>query len=153
MSIHAALTHRTSYTYDRLISLGAQIVRLRPAPHARTKILSYSLKITPEQHFINWQQDAFGNFLARIVVPEKTDKFSVTIDLVADMAVINPFDFFLEEGANEWPFAYSPLERDELGPYLRCDPLSPRLSDYIARFKSHEKRNTIVSNHVRKFPR
>ncbi len=143
MSIHAALTHRTSYTYDRLISLGAQIIRLRPAPHARTKILSYSLKITPEQHFINWQQDAFGNFLARIVVPEKTDKFSVTIDLVADMAVINPFDFFLEEGANEWPFAYSPLERDELGPYLRCDPLSPRLSDYIARFKSHEKRNTI----------
>ncbi len=143
MTIHAALTHHTSYTYDRPISLGPQIVRLRPAPHSRTKILSYSLKILPQQHFLNWQQDAFGNFLARIVVPDKTEAMSITVDLIADMSVINPFDFFLEEAANEWPFAYGALEREELAPYLRFDPPAPRLQDYIAQFRSAEKRNTI----------
>ena len=143
MSIHAALTHRTAYTYNKLIGMGPQIVRLRPAPHSRTQVLSYSLKITPEQHFLNWQQDAFGNFLARIVIPEKTEEFSITVDLVADMAVINPFDFFLEETANECPFVYGELERQELAPYLKCDPLSQRLEAYIEKFKLKEKRNTI----------
>lgn len=143
MSIHAALTHHTAYRYDKRIAFGPQIVRLRPAPHSRTKILSYSLKITPEQHFLNWQQDAFGNFLARIVIPEKSDELSVTVDLVADMAVINPFDFFLEEAANTWPFAYSTLEREELAPYLKCEATSPQLERYVAQFRSAEKRNTI----------
>lgn len=143
MSIHAALTHRTAYTYNKPIGMGPQIVRLRPAPHSRTRVLSYSLKITPEQHFLNWQQDAFGNFLARLVIPEKTEEFSITVDLVADMAVINPFDFFLEETANDWPFAYGELERQELAPYLKCEPLSDRLRSYIEKFRFKEKRNTI----------
>ena len=55
MAIHVALSHVTHYKYDRLVALGPQIVRLRPAPHCRTPILSYSLKIEPADHFINWQ--------------------------------------------------------------------------------------------------
>ncbi len=87
MSIHVALNHITHYKYDRLVNLSPQIVRLRPAPHCRTRILSYSLRIEPATHFINWQQDPFANHLARLVFPEKTQEFKVTVDLVAEMAV------------------------------------------------------------------
>ena len=96
MAIHVALTHVTDYRYDRLVALGPQVVRLRPAPHCRTPILSYSLSVSPTQHFVNWQQDPFANYLARLVFPDLTDHFRVTVDLVAEMAVYNPFDFFLE---------------------------------------------------------
>ena len=113
MTLHVALTHETTYRYDRLIGMGPQIVRLRPAPHSRTPILSYSLTLEPKVHFLNWQQDPFGDFLARIVLPEPTGIFSVKVDLVADMAVINPFDFFIAEEAATWPFPYEELLRKE----------------------------------------
>jgi uncharacterized protein (DUF2126 family)/transglutaminase-like putative cysteine protease len=106
---------------------------LRPAPYCRTPILAYSLTITPSPHFINWQQDPFGNFLARVVVPGETREFTATVDLVADMATINPFDFFVEDYAASWPFTYPPLLADELGPYLEAAAKEAALENYIER--------------------
>ncbi len=127
MSIHVALHHRTEYRYDRPVSLGPQTVRLRPAPHSRTRILSYSLRVTPADHFINWQQDPQSNYLARLVFQEKTREFAVEVDLVAEMAVLNPFDFFLEPEAERFPFTYDPQLDHELAPFrLRC-ALTPAL--------------------------
>jgi uncharacterized protein (DUF2126 family)/transglutaminase-like putative cysteine protease len=133
MSIHVALQHRTTYRYDRAVALGPQTVRLRPAPHARTPVLAYSLKVAPEQHFLNWQQDPQGNFLARLVFPEKARLFEVVVDLVADMTVINPFDFFLEPEAETWPFAYDPVLAQEIAPFRRTDPVGPLLESYLKR--------------------
>ena len=132
MPIHVALTHRTAYHYDRVIGMGPQVIRLRPAPHCRTPILSYSLNLEPKLHFLNWQQDPFANYCARVVIPEKTDRFIVTVDLVADMAVINPFDFFVEEGAKEWPFSYEPDLKKELTPYLEPAPVGPLLRKFLS---------------------
>ncbi|WP_323117868.1 transglutaminase family protein [Burkholderia alba] len=135
MSIHVALHHTTRYRYDRLITLGPQVVRLRPAPHCRTPILSYSMRVEPAQHFVNWQQDPFANYMARLVFPEQTTRFEITVDLVAEMSVYNPFDFFLEERAERFPFDYDAAVRQELAPYLACDPetsASPAFRAYLA---------------------
>ncbi len=132
MSIHAALHHVTHYRYDRPVQLGPQVVRLRPAPHCRSRIISYSLKIEPAQHFINWQQDSFANWQARLVFPDKTTEFKVTVDLVAVMAVYNPFDFFLEPAAEQFPFDYDPLLKEELAPYLARAPQGDLFNHYVA---------------------
>ncbi len=131
MALDIALTHRTQYRYDRRVALGPQLVRLRPAPHCRTPILAYALEIEPRPHFLNWQQDPFGNFLARIAVPERTDHLSVTVDLLADMSPVNPFDFFVDEAAINWPFAYEAQLAAELRPYLEPLPGTPLLDGYL----------------------
>ena len=143
MPLHVALTHRTTYKYDRLVQPGPQTIRLRPAPHARTPILAYELKIEPEPHFLNWQQDPQGNHLARVVFPERVTHFDVTVDLVADMVTINPFDFFLEPEAETWPFAYDPAQDHELGPFLRADKPGPELTKLLAGI-SREPRRTVT---------
>ena len=140
MSIHVALNHVTHYRYDRRVALGPQVVRLRPAPHCRTHILSYTLRIEPAQHFINWQQDPFANHLARLVFPEPTREFKVTVDLVAEMAVYNPFDFFLEPDAENFPFAYSAELGHDLLPYLAKEPLTPLFKTLVDSISLEEQR-------------
>ena len=136
MPIRVALAHRTSYRFDRLVSLSPHEVRLRPAPHCRTPILGYSLRVTPAQHFVNWQQDPYGNWIARIVFPERTDNLEITVDLTADLTIINPFDFFVEPYAEAFPFAYSTILAQELAPFLEVEPAGDRLLAWIERFRT-----------------
>ena len=119
VGIKVGIEHRTTYTFDRLVTVHPHVVRLRPAPHSRTPIEAYSLQVEPADHFVNWQQDAFGNFLARLVFPEPTRRLSITVGLIADLKVINPFDFFIEDFAETFPFGYPPELREDLAPYLR----------------------------------
>ncbi len=131
MAIRVALYHETHYRYDRPISLGSQIVRLRPAPHSRTPIVGYSLRIEPKEHFLNWQQDPQANFLARITFPGKVTHFRVVVDLIAEMTVINPFDFFLEPEAEKYPFRYDEALARDLAPFLLQGESGPRLSSWV----------------------
>jgi transglutaminase-like putative cysteine protease len=131
MSIHVALNHVTHYKYDRLVNLGPQVVRLRPAPHSRTRILAYSMRVEPTEHFLNWQQDPQANYLARLVFPKPTREFRVEIDLVAEMAVYNPFDFFIEEYAETYPFSYKPEEKYELAAFLEPSADGELFADYV----------------------
>ncbi|MDH3449889.1 MAG: transglutaminase family protein [Gammaproteobacteria bacterium] len=131
MAIRVALKHHTEYHFDRPVALSPHVIRLRPAPHCRTPILSYSLDIEPGDHFINWQQDPFGNYLARFVFPQKTRELKIHVELIAEMTVINPFDFFLEESAENFPLIYEDGLRRDLAPYLEIREQGPELRRWL----------------------
>jgi len=140
MAIRVALNHYTHYKFDRLVSLSPHVVRLRPAPHCRTPIQAYSLNIKPKGHFINWQQDPFGNYNARLVFPEKVKELLVEVDLVAEMTVINPFDFFSEEYAEKYPFTYPDDLKKELLPYLEIREQGKQLLEWVEKFDKTPRR-------------
>jgi uncharacterized protein (DUF2126 family)/transglutaminase-like putative cysteine protease len=140
--IRVALNHVTHYRYDRPIALGMQTIRLRPAPHTHSVIEAYSLNILPKQHFINWQQDPFGNYLASIVFPEKVSEFRVEVDLLTEIRVFNPFDFFLEDYAKDFPFSYHADLKEELGPYLEIKENGPLLQQWLSTVNK-QKRSVI----------
>ncbi|HTW23894.1 MAG TPA: transglutaminase family protein [Candidatus Baltobacteraceae bacterium] len=142
MGIRVALNHKTKYRYAKPVWLSPHVVRLRPAPHCRTPVVSYSLKVVPTEHFINWQQDPYSNRLARLVFPKKTAEFSIEVDLVADLTVTNPFDFFLEKYAEEYPFQYDSVLARELVPYLETAPPGPGMQQ-LARDLRKDKVRTV----------
>ena len=137
MGIQIALNHRTEYRYDKAVSLGPQVIQLRPAPHCRTAILSYSLDVTPAEHILNCQLDPHHNYLARLLFPDKTSALIVEVSLVADLVPINPFDFFLEPGVETYPFSYAPDLAKDLEPYRSInfsDEAGPTLKAFLEKF-------------------
>lgn len=131
MSIKASIYHLTHYKYDKPVRLGPQIIRLKPAAHSRTRVISHALKVTPANHFVNLQQDPYGNYLARFVFPDPVTEFKIEVDLVADMTVYNPFDFFVEEEATKWPFAYPETLDEDLSIYRKPEPTGPLLDAFL----------------------
>ena len=141
MSIRVAIRHHTKYSYDREVKLFPHIFRLRPAVHSRTPIEGYSLNIKPENHFINWQQDPFGNFLGRVVFNEPTRELVVDVEVIANLKVINPFDFFVEEYAENYPFKYEEQLVKELAPYLEIKEKGPLLMKWLEKVDRSELRS------------
>src|SRR3984893_1606009 len=139
MSIQVALNHRTQYRYDKAVSLGPQVIQLRPAPHCRTPILNYSLDVTPAEHLLNWQLDPHRNHLARLLFSSRATEFVVTVNLAAELSSFNPFDFFVQPEVTDYPFEYSPELAKDLEPYRSVDPAGPRLQAFLKSI-SGEKR-------------
>ncbi|MGE4529744.1 MAG: DUF2126 domain-containing protein [Acidithiobacillus sp.] len=140
MGIHVVLRHQTEYAFDRLVEIHPHVLRLRPAPHCRTPILAYSLQVEPTQHFLNWQQDPFGNYQARLVFPERARMLKVGVEVIADLTVIDPFDFFIEPEAEHWPFHYDPALRKELAPYLEREEAGVLLQRFLLDIKRRRQR-------------
>ncbi|OAI10017.1 IMP dehydrogenase [Methylomonas lenta] len=146
MTIRVALHHKSHYVFDRAVVASPHEIRLRPAAHSRTPVSGYSLKVKPEKHFIHWQQDAYGNFVARITFPEPTQEIDITVDLLADMTVINPFDFFVEEWAEQFPFKYPTILQDELAPFLETETPGPQLTAWMNAFKPQIPQQITTTN-------
>src|SRR5580658_2372459 len=142
MGIQVSLNHRTSYRYEKAITLGPQVIQLRPALHCRTPILSYGLEITPVNHILNWQLDPHNNRQARVLFQGKAEEFVVAVNLVADLSPVNPFDFFLEPGFEEYPFRYAPDLAKDLEPYRSYELAGPRLQNFLKSI-ARERRGTI----------
>ena len=134
MGTQVGLHHRTQYRYDKAVSLGPQIIQLRPAPHTKTEILSYSLDVDPADHILNWQFDSLGNHFARVIIPNKTVMFVVDIDIIADLTPYNPFAFFIEPGFENYPFEYPPDVRKNLEPYRVAETPGPLLQAFVEGF-------------------
>ena len=139
MTIRVAIRHKTVYSFDRPVSLSPHVFRLRPAVHSRTPIKAYALRIEPKNHFINWQQDPFGNILGRVVFTDKCQKLSVEVEVIADMTVINPFDFFVEDYAENYPFKYDAQTLKELQPYLELTEKGPLLLEWVKQFDKSKR--------------
>src|SRR5262249_55014083 len=151
------LNHVTEYRYDRAVTLMPHVVRLRPAPHCRTPILGYSLRVEPEQNFLNWQQDPYNNYLARLVFPDPAKALRVEVDLIAELVTINPFDFFIETGAEKFPFTYDATLSRELIPYLQPEPIGPRLKKLVDEVRCEDVRTIDllvgINQHVQRLVR
>ena len=143
MSIKVAIRHQTTYQYDRAVNLSPHVFRLRPAPHCRTPILSYSFNVHPDKHFLNWQQDPFGNYQARVVFQEQTTSLSLDVEVIAEIIVINPFDFFIEKTAEEFPFRYPQQLQKELHPYFEITENGTLLNKFLNQIDISKKKNTI----------
>lgn len=131
VTIKVAIRHQTEYRFDRSVGISPHLLRLRPAPHSRTQVSAYSLTVEPEEHFINWQQDPYNNYVARLVFPEPSRDLKFDVEVIAEMVAINPFDFFLEEEALDIPIEYEPALREDLAPYLRADEKGPLLQQWL----------------------
>lgn len=143
MAIHVAIRHKTTYKYNKHVLLSPQVVRLRPAPHTRSKVLAYSMKVSPKNHYINWQQDPFGNYLARINFQEPVEEFDVDVEVIVQLKVINPFDFFVEDSAEIFPFEYNKVTKDELAPYLSIEENGPHLMKWVEKIKQFEGKHIV----------
>lgn len=139
MAIRAAIRHKTIYSYDRMVGVSPHVFRLRPAVHSRTAIESYSFKVEPKEHFINWQQDPFGNYQARVVFPEKMQELQIEVEVIANLVSINPFDFFVEEYAENYPFQYRDQLPKELVPYLEIKESGPKLMHWLEGVDTNKK--------------
>ena len=146
MTIQVALHHKSHYVFDRQVVISPHEIRLRPAAHSRTPISSYSLNIKPANHFVHWQQDAYGNFVARITFPKPTQEIEINVDLIADMTIINPFDFFVEDWAEHFPFTYPANLKTELAPFLEIVNDSPRLDAWLKHFSMHIPEDITTTN-------
>jgi uncharacterized protein (DUF2126 family)/transglutaminase-like putative cysteine protease len=142
MNIQVALNHWTRYRYGKAVAVGPQVIRLRPAPHCRTPILSYSLRVTPAGHLLNWQLDVHNNHLARLLFPDKTNEFVVEVDLIAELSPFNPFDFFLEPGVEDYPFEYAAELAQDLETYRSVEPAGLLLQAFLEKLP-REKQGTI----------
>lgn len=142
MTVRVGIDHVTTYEFDRRVTLGPHVVRLRPAPHTLTPISAYSLRVEPEEHFLNWQQDPFGNFQARLVFPEPTERLRIAVNIVAELSSINPFDFFLEEAAEHAPFIYDRQLKNDLAPLFGVQRERP-----IAGQVRSKARHAAIPNH------
>ncbi len=94
-------------------------MRLRPASHARARVETYGLTVQPDAD-VRWQQDPNGNHVARVVFPkdDRLDFMDLLVEVALDLRPVNPFDFLLEETAENVPLRYTPALLDELAPFL-----------------------------------
>ncbi len=131
MPIRVSLQHHTRYAYDHPVWLSPHLLRLKPAAHCPAPVEAYSLTVTPGNHALHWQQDPFGNFLARVTFPEPTPSMSISVEMIAAIGVTNPFDFLLEDYAREFPFVYDPQLKKDLTPYLQPGERGPLLEQWL----------------------
>ena len=126
------IRHHTEYRYPEPAALGPHYVRLRPAEHTRARLLAYNLTIGPE-HEIRWQQDPWGNRIARVTFDEETRAraLSVTVDASFDIRPVNPFDFFVDGRCEDLPLEYPDGLIGELEPFLHPPTMTPALATFI----------------------